>query len=155
MSETNVTVNFAWNYVHLRNDFIGEDGPPTIVDAGDSDSDGSGGSSGGNSGSGSSGNSGGDTSTNQPAIDTLELLEPMLKTHWGQDEPYNHQIHIVFEDNEWIHRPAGCVTIAAAQILTYLKNVSLSEHFDITSSTWADLHSKKHNATLFQRLPLH
>lgn len=139
VSETNVTVNFAWNYVHLRNDFIGEDGPPTIVDAGDSDSDGSGGSSGGNSGSGSSGNSGGDTSTNQPAIDTLELLEPMLKTHWGQDEPYNHQIHIVFEDNEWIHRPAGCVTIAAAQILAYLKNVSLSQHFGITTSSWSSL----------------
>ena len=146
-SITNVTVNFAWIYVHLRNDFIGEDGPPTIVDAGDSDSDGSGGSSGGNSGSGGSGNSGGDTSTNQPAIDTLELLEPMLKTHWGQKSPYNNDFHKGILDGEMVTRPAGCVTIAAAQILVYLKNVSLSEYFGITSSTWADLEKDFHIPT--------
>ena len=139
-SITNVTVNFAWNYVHLRNDFIGDgDNDPIIDDSGDSGS-----GSGGSSGSGSSGNSGGDTSTNQPAIDTLELLEQMLKTHWGQDGPYNNDFHQGILNGEMVTRPAGCVTIAAAQILTYLKNVSLSEHFDITSSTWADLEMDFH-----------
>ena len=130
-SITNVTVNWAWNYVHLRNDFIGDgDNDPIIDDSGDSGS-----GSGGSSGSGSSGNSGGDTSTNQPAIDTLELLEQMLKTHWGQYVPYNDYIY----DEDSIQRPAGCVTIAAAQILAYLKNVSLSQHFGITTSSWSSL----------------
>ncbi len=128
-SITNITVNFAWNYVHLRNDFMGED--VFVDDSGDSDS----GSSGGGSNSGDSGSSNGDSSSNQPAIDTLEYLAPMLKTHWGQWGPYNNYIY----DEYTIERPAGCVIIAAAQILTYLKTVSLSEHFGIATSSWSSL----------------
>lgn len=140
-SITNITVNWAWNYVRLRSDFIGDDNDDTIIDnSGDSGS-GNGGSGGGDSGSSGSDNSSGDTSTNQPAIDTLELLSPMLQTHWGQDLPYNKNCHLYFDNKTgiWRNRLAGCVTIAAAQILAYLKNVSLSQYFGITTSSWSSL----------------
>lgn len=116
MSITNFTTIVAWNYVHLRNDFMG-DGEIFIDDSGDYDS--------------------GDE--NVPLADTLSFLAPMLKTHWHQYAPYNKYFPTFWDDLEVKHRVAGCIPIAAAQILAYLKEVSLSEHFGITTSSWIEM----------------
>ena len=137
-SITNVTVDFAWDYVRLRSDYIGDDNDTIVDGSGESGSGGeNSGSEGGSSGDDDS--SGGGGSLDQPANDTLEYRAPMLKTHWHQEEPYNSRFHLAFQDGVWKPRLAGCVTIAAAQILAYLKNVSLSEHFGVTTSSWSSL----------------
>ncbi len=69
-------------------------------------------------------------------------VEPLLKTKWGQGYPYNNAIHYSPTDDDTDHgkrRSVGCTTIAAAQILVYLKNVNLPDTFGITNSTWATM----------------
>lgn len=67
-------------------------------------------------------------------------VDPLLKTMWKQEYPFNKQCVISF-----IRRPAGCTTIATAQILTYIKNRDLKNGFGITNSTWNDLEAFKVN----------
>lgn len=64
-------------------------------------------------------------------------VEPLLKTKWGQWYPFN--MLVTHLDSSCNPRPIGCTTIAAIQILTYLKNLSLRDNFMITTSTWADI----------------
>ena len=64
-------------------------------------------------------------------------VEPLLKTKWGQGYPFN--MLVTHLDSGCSPRPIGCTTIAAIQILTYLKNLSLRDNFMITTSTWADI----------------
>lgn len=51
-------------------------------------------------------------------------LQPLIKTQWGQDKPYN-----VFCPKDLLsgpNNPAGCAPIAMAQILCYLQQPSVS-----------------------------
>ncbi|GEM_PF-1840565 len=48
--------------------------------------------------------------------DTIFSVEPMVKVHWGQDAPYNNYCPIILGS---VRAPAGCVPIAAAQIMTH------------------------------------
>lgn len=66
-------------------------------------------------------------------------VSPILNTIWGQMEPYN---------DKFDKKPAGCTTIAAAQILTSNKNVSLSAHFGVTRSTWNQIDRRHYNGIL-------
>lgn len=79
--------------------------------------------------------SGGNSST--AVTDRIKLL----KTLWHQDEPFNLNFHYApaSDTNHPGRRPAGCTTIAAAQIITYLKNLSLEDKFGITTSTWQEI----------------
>lgn len=65
------------------------------------------------------------------------FVDKLLKTKWDQDAPFNNEIHFAPDGSG--RRPVGCTTIAAAQILTRIKNVDLEKAFGITTSTWADL----------------
>lgn len=66
------------------------------------------------------------------------FVDKLLKTKWNQDAPFNNEIHLI-PNSTTERRPVGCTTIAAAQILTRIKNVDLEKTFGITTSTWADL----------------
>ena len=56
-------------------------------------------------------------------IYTDERIEiaPMLRTHWGQDAPYNNLCPLVpGEDGEtMVHAAAGCANVAVAQLMNY------------------------------------
>lgn len=60
---------------------------------------------------------------------------PYMHTLWTQNSPFNDKCPTVKNGN---HRPAGCTTIALAQILTANKDVPLSK-LGVTNSTWDDL----------------
>ena len=47
---------------------------------------------------------------------TMTAIEPLIKTHWGQDEPYNLQTPII--DNNR-HAATGCSATAMAQVMYY------------------------------------
>ncbi len=69
---------------------------------------------------------------------------PLLQTVWTQGNPFNKYFPefagATPQANEKVElQVAGCTTIAVAQIITYLKDISLEEHFEITNSTWNDL----------------
>lgn len=69
------------------------------------------------------------------------FIQPLLKTLWHQDEPFNLNFHYApaSDTDHPGRRPAGCTTIAAAQIITCLKNLSLEDKFGITTSTWQNV----------------
>lgn len=71
----------------------------------------------------------------------VAIIHPLLKTLWHQDEPFNLNFHYApaSDTNHPGRRPAGCTTIAAAQIITCLKNLSLEDKFGITTSTWQNV----------------
>lgn len=69
-------------------------------------------------------------------------VEPLLKTKWGQRYPYNSHFHIAptsDKDRAGEQRPAGCTTIAAAQILVCRKDLDLTAKFGIANTTWEDM----------------
>lgn len=68
-----------------------------------------------------------------------EKVEPMLKTNWWQTAPFNAQVHTYNSAGD--RRPLGCTTIAAAQILVYLKNRYPSMYFGVNSS-WSQIESE-------------
>ena len=55
----------------------------------------------------------------EDTYDTIYNVEPMVKVHWGQHEPYNNFCPIILGS---VRMPAGCVPIAAAQIMTHYKH---------------------------------
>lgn len=65
---------------------------------------------------------------------------PLLKTTWDQGAPFNYYVHVY--DDQGHKRPLGCTTIAAGQIITYLKDKSLSTYFGIDSLEWEDLENE-------------
>lgn len=71
-------------------------------------------------------------------------VEPLLKTRWHQRYPYNSHFHFApasDKDRAGEQRPAGCTTIAAAQILVCRKDLDLTAKFGITGTTWEDMES--------------
>lgn len=68
---------------------------------------------------------------------------PLLVSKWGQGSPFNDNFHR--PEGETERRPAGCTVIAAAQILANNKDVSLSQYFNVTTSTWTDLDKRDFN----------
>ena len=69
-------------------------------------------------------------------------VEPLLKTCWHQGYPYNSHFHFApasDKDRAGEQRPAGCTTIAAAQILVCRKDLDLTAKFGITGTTWEDM----------------
>lgn len=87
-------------------------------------------------GGGGNGNSG--NGINDYGFSKSTFVDKLLKTKWNQDAPFNNEIHLI-PNSTTKRRPVGCTTIAAAQILTRIKNVDLEKTFGITTSTWADL----------------
>lgn len=87
-------------------------------------------------GGGGNGNSG--NGINDYGFSKSTFVDKLLKTKWNQDAPFNNEIHLI-PNSTTERRPVGCTTIAAAQILTRIKNVDLEKTFGITTSTWADL----------------
>ena len=93
------------------------------------------------SGSGCGGNSsnGGGTNTGTK-IDT-ETYGPLLKTEWGQDYPFN----IMCPDNNCYNGDenclAGCVAIAAAQIVRYYQPIMV---YNFNPYYWNDMPNKKY-----------
>lgn len=63
-------------------------------------------------------------------------VDPILNTKWHQGYPFNKNFSGPDDTSRW---PAGCAVIAAAQILVANKDVSLTQHFNISTSTWNDL----------------
>ena len=61
---------------------------------------------------------------------------PLLVTEWSQRSPFNNYFPSF---NEYELQVAGCTTIAVAQMLTYLKDISLEDCFNISSSTWENI----------------
>lgn len=61
---------------------------------------------------------------------------PLLVTEWSQRSPFNNYFPSF---NEHELQVAGCTTIAVAQMLTYLKDISLEDCFNISSSTWENI----------------
>ncbi len=52
--------------------------------------------------------------------DVKSDIQPMLKTKWGQREPYNNKTPLYTdEDGKEYHYPTGCVATAMAQVLYY------------------------------------
>lgn len=69
-------------------------------------------------------------------------IEPLLKTCWHQGSPYNSKFHFAPDSDKnkaGEQRPAGCTTIAAAQILTYLQRTDLKSAFGINETTWQEI----------------
>lgn len=66
-------------------------------------------------------------------------IGPLLKTTWHQNAPFNAQVHTYNSAGD--RRPLGCTTIAAAQIIAYLKDIKPSEYFGV-NSTWAQIESE-------------
>lgn len=71
----------------------------------------------------------------------VAIIHPLLKTLWHQHAPFNLYFHSApaSDTNNPGRRPVGCTTIAAAQIITSLKNLSLEDKFGITTSTWQNV----------------
>lgn len=91
----------------------------------------------GNEFDGDTSGGGGSAATNDLGFISATFVDKLLKTKWDQDAPFNNEIHFAPDGSG--RRPVGCTTIAAAQILTRIKNVDLEKTFGITTSTWADL----------------
>lgn len=91
----------------------------------------------GNEFDGDTSGGGGSAATNDLGFLSATFVDKLLKTKWNQRAPFNNEIHFAPDGSE--RRPVGCTTIAAAQILTRIKNVDLEKTFGITTSTWADL----------------
>ena len=70
---------------------------------------------------------------NNPESGFLHIYA-MLNTCWHQKSPFNNSVTVKTRDGRIC--PIGCTTIAALQILTRNKDVSLPEYFGITSSSW-------------------
>ncbi len=69
-------------------------------------------------------------------------VKPLLKTCWHQNTPYNSKFHFAPEsdkDRAGKQRPAGCTTIAAAQMLAYMKRSDLGTAFGITDTSWKEI----------------
>ena len=47
---------------------------------------------------------------------SMTAIEPLIKTHWGQDEPYNLQTPILYSNQ---HAATGCAATAMAQVMYY------------------------------------
>lgn len=69
-----------------------------------------------------------------------EQVGPLLKTKWDQGIPFNAYVHTYNDAGD--RRPLGCTTIAAGQILTYLKNRSLFSYFGIYTSQWSNIENE-------------
>lgn len=86
-----------------------------------------------------------DTSSN--SLDELcsGSVGPLVATQWHQRMPFNWYMPVKFDDEEkqYKHCLAGCPTIATAQFLVYMKDVSLSDVFGIESITWEDIETAK------------
>ena len=52
------------------------------------------------------------------ALESKEPIEPLLKTSWGQDTPYNNLCPTERENKKAIY-PTGCVATAMAQVMYY------------------------------------
>lgn len=52
------------------------------------------------------------------ALESKEPIEPLLKTSWGQDTPYNNLCPTERENEKAIY-PTGCVATAMAQVMYY------------------------------------
>lgn len=87
---------------------------------------------------GGGGNDNSGSGINDYGFSKSTFVDKLLKTKWNQDAPFNNEIHLI-PNSTTKRRPVGCTTIAAAQILTRIKNVDLEKTFGITTSTWADL----------------
>ena len=72
----------------------------------------------------------------------LDQKGPLLKTKWRQKNPFNYYIHTYNSNGD--KRPVGCVTVATAQLLTYFKDVSLANNFEITSSSWTQIENEQY-----------
>jgi len=105
---------------------LGGNGPG---DGGGVNPGGGSGSGGGNTGSGTGG-SGSVTDEFSPNT----FVPVLLNTMWGQDVPFNNKIHLAPDGSG--HRPAGCTTIAAAQILANIKTIPPSKIAPDITSTW-------------------
>lgn len=75
--------------------------------------------------------------------------DPLLKTKWNQGKSYNKYFPM-YNDQELYN--AGCTTIAAAQILTYFKDVSLVEKFGIYFYTWEQFETAYFNPSSYYML---
>ncbi len=73
----------------------------------------------------------------------LDQKGPLLKTKWWQNKPFNYYIHTYNSNGD--KRPVGCVTIATAQLLTYFKNISLEDNFEITTSSWSQIEEEHYD----------
>lgn len=60
---------------------------------------------------------------------TTSTYGPLLKTNWGQGYPYNYECPEWCPENNG-HKLAGCVAIAAAQVVRYWKPSSVSYSWD-------------------------
>lgn len=57
------------------------------------------------------------TVTSTPDSDpSMTAIEPLIKTHWGQREPYNLQTAILYSNQ---HAATGCAATAMAQVMYY------------------------------------
>ena len=65
------------------------------------------------------------------------FIDKLLRTKWHQDAPFNNRIHYIPDSPE--RRPAGCTTIAAAQILARIKNIPPTNISSDVLSTWDSL----------------
>ena len=70
---------------------------------------------------------------------------PLLNVKWGQGYPYNLATEKIQCDNEMVHPPLGCVTIAVGQILSFHKYPT---RFDGTNIDWVGI-TKSPNITDF------
>lgn len=68
-----------------------------------------------------------------------EQVGPLLQTIWHQGIPFNAYVQ-TYDDGQ--RCPLGCTTIAAGQILTYLKNRSLFSYFGIYTSQWINIENE-------------
>ena len=64
----------------------------------------------------------------------------MLSNNWSQEEPFNNLLPeasgYVIGGTKW---PAGCTTIAAAQIVAFLERPELKSELGIFRSSWEDI----------------
>lgn len=68
---------------------------------------------------------------------TYENIPAMLNTKWHQYAPFNEKISKT--DLHGNKRPIGCTTTATIQILAYNQDISLTNKFGISNSTWTDI----------------
>lgn len=81
--------------------------------------------------------------TGSNSLDELcaATIGPLLATQWHQFMPFNGDMPEGFDEEkqQWSRCPAGCPTIAVAQFLVYMKNVSLVDVFGIENVSWEDM----------------
>lgn len=90
-------------------------------------------------GGGGNGNSG--NGINDYGFSKSTFVDKLLKTKWGQWTPFNDKIHFAPDGSG--RRPAGCTTIAAAQILANIKTISPTKIAPEVKSSWERLESVK------------